>query len=75
MPGKLLRATFESKPVDGLLGGAPRIGHAIDAGNEFKVLADREVLIEAEALGHVTDLALDLVLLGENVVAEAGAVA
>jgi hypothetical protein len=61
LPGKLLGAAIESKPVDRLLGGAPRIGHAIDASNEFKVLADGEVFIEAETLGHIADLAFDLV--------------
>ena len=52
-----------------------RLGDAVDAGDEFQVLAHREVLVEAEALGHVADLALDLVGLGADVVAEAGAVA
>ena len=53
----------------------PGVRHAIDARHEFEILADRQVGIEAEALRHVADIALDLVLLGEDVVAEAGAFA
>ena len=57
------------------LGRVARLRHAIDARDEFEILADRQILIEAEALRHVADIALDLVGLGEDVVAEAGAVA
>ena len=46
---------------------------AVDAGDEFQILAHRKVFIEAEALRHVADLQLDLVGLGADVVAEAGA--
>ncbi len=42
----------------------PWIGDAVHAGHELQILADGEILIEAEALGHVADVALDLVGLG-----------
>ena len=37
-----------------------RVGKAIDAGDELEVLQDRQVLVKAEALRHVADVALDL---------------
>ena len=36
------------------------IGEAVDARHELQVLPDGEVLVEAEALRHVADVALDL---------------
>ena len=48
------------RPRASLLG----IGEAVDAGDELQVLLDGEVLVEAEALRHVADVALDLVALG-----------
>ena len=47
--------------------------HAVDAGDEVEVLADRQVFPEREALRHVADAALDLAALLADVVAEAGA--
>ena len=32
------------------------LGHAVDAGEEFEVLVDREVVVERELLRHVADL-------------------
>src|SRR5262245_19660577 len=52
-----------------------RAGDPVETRDEFQILAHREVLIEAEALGHVADMALDLVRLAADVVAEAGAAA
>ena len=48
---------------------------AVDAADELEVLADGEILVEAEALGHVAGLALDRLALAHEVVAEAGAAA
>jgi hypothetical protein len=42
----------------------------IEAGDEFEVLADRQVLVERELLRHVADLALDAQALGADVEAE-----
>src|SRR5262245_48865181 len=44
----------------------------IDPADEFQVLAHREILVEAEALRHITYLTLDLVGFGADVVVEAG---
>ncbi len=54
---------------------AARIAQAVEPRDEFEVLAHREILIQAEALRHVADLALDLVGVAADVVAEAGALA
>src|SRR5271165_1092869 len=48
---------------------------AVDAGDELQVLPHREVLVQAEMLRHVAYMALDLVGVGADVVAEAGAAA
>jgi len=70
---ELVGPALESKAVDGFRGGAAWIGNPIDAGDEFEVLADGEIRIQTEALGHVAHIALDLVGLGEDIVAKAGA--
>src|SRR5262245_45587203 len=49
-----------------------RMIDSIDPSDEFQVLAYREVLVEAETLRHIADLAFDLVSFGANVVTEAG---
>ncbi len=49
----------------------PAVRHLVDAGDEVEVLEHRQVLVEAEALRHVADLAADFVRLGDDVVAEA----
>ena len=72
---ELLLAPGEPEPLDHRARRRARIGEPIEPRDEFEVLAHREVLIEAEALRHVADVALDLVGLGADVVAEAGAVA
>ena len=48
------------------------VRHLVDARDEVEVLEHRQVLVEAEALRHVADLAADFVRLGDDVVAEAG---
>ena len=45
------------------------------AGDELEVLADREILVEAELLRHVAGLALDPLAVTHEIVAEAGAAA
>ena len=62
-------------PLDHVARGAARIAQAVEPRDEFQVLAHRQVLIQAEALRHVADLALDLVGVAADVVAEAGALA
>ena len=61
LAGELVGASREPEPPDGLGRRPPRVRHAIDARHEFEILADRQVVVEAEALRHVADVALDLV--------------
>src|SRR6266436_8195087 len=74
LAGKLRLATLESEPLDHRTRRRRRVGNTIEACDEFQVLAHREILVEAEALRHVAHAALDLVCLGADVIAEAGAV-
>src|SRR2546429_6290866 len=66
---------FRSNALDHVARGAPRVAQAVKPGDEFEVLAHREILIEAEALRHVADPAFDLVGVAADVVAETGALA
>src|SRR4029077_990200 len=47
--------------------GSRAAAHAVDAGEEAKVLLHREVRIERERLGHVAHVPLDLVVLAGDV--------
>src|SRR5262249_38222680 len=69
---ELLLAALEPEPLDHLARRPQRIGNAIETRHELQIFADGEVLIEAEALGHVADVALDLIGVTADVVAEAG---
>jgi hypothetical protein len=73
--GKLLLAAVEADALDHVARGAACIGQAIEPRDELQILPHREILIEAEALRHVADLALDLVGVAANVEAEAGPLA
>ena len=74
-PASCSLAARESDPLDHRARRRGRLRQPVKARDEFQVLAHREVLVEAEALGHVADMALDLVGLGADVVAETGALA
>jgi hypothetical protein len=54
---------------------ATRAGDAVDPGVEAQVLLDGQVLVQAEALGHVADALLDALGLGRDVEADDGAAA
>src|SRR6185436_1882651 len=71
--GQLALAPRKSQAGDGTLGLRGGIAQTIDAGDELEVLQDRQILIEAEPLRHVTDVAFDLFTGAANVVAEAAA--
>ena len=71
--GELRGAAAEAQAFDRPVDGGAALRHAVDAGDEVEVLADREVLPEREALRHVADAPLDLAALLDDVVAEAGA--
>src|SRR4051812_15012100 len=64
---------MQPEPIDRRARGSDRMNNSVDAPDELQVLAHRKILIEAEALRHIADLALDLVGLGADVVTEAGA--
>ncbi len=63
-------APRQPEPLDGGARLPARVGHAVDAGHELEVLQDRQVLVQAEALRHVADVALDLLVLRADVEAE-----
>src|SRR6185437_599712 len=65
----------KAEALDHLARGAPGIVDAIEPRHELQILAHREVLIQREALRHVADLALDLVGIAPDVIAEAGTLA
>src|SRR5690349_8124053 len=73
--GELFLALFQAKPFDRLARRGTWIIELIHARHEAQILADRQVLPEAEALGHVSDFAFDLLRLGTKVVAKAAALA
>src|SRR5262249_15138401 len=68
-------ARGEPQPFEGLLDARSDAVEAVDAADELEVLADREIFIEAEALGHVAGLALDGVALAHEIVAKTRAAA
>ena len=73
LPGELGFASFKPKTLQHLryrLGG---VRHFVDVGDEAQIFGQREILVEAEPLGHVADPPLDRVALPNNIVAEAGA--
>ena len=72
-PGDLVLAAGETEMLDHLARRIDRLRQAIDARDKLQVLLHRKVLVEAEALRHIADLALDLLGLGADVVAETSA--
>src|SRR5690606_12868469 len=69
-PGELLPTLTEARELeDGLDARAPAPArHAVDARVEVEVLLDGQVLVQAEALGHVADALLDALGLAHDVV-------
>ena len=67
---ELFLAAGEPEPFDHRARGGARIGHAVDAADEFEIFPHRQVVVQAEALGHVADVALDLVRFGADVETE-----
>ena len=74
-PASCCSRPVQAEALDGGARLAAGIGEAVDAGDELQVLQDGEVLVEAEALRHVADVALDLLALGADVEAERRAAA
>ena len=73
--GELLRPRAQTEPFEPLAHAALPVGHPVHARDEVEVLLDRQVLVVAEALGHVADAPLDLGGAGAQVEAEGGAAA
>jgi len=72
LPGELVGAVRERELLQRRRDRAPAVPNRVDARDEIEVLADREILVEAEALRHVADAALDLAGLALDVEAQAG---
>src|SRR6185436_15285688 len=70
LSGNLVLAAGQSEMLDHLARRLGRLRDAEDAGHELQVLLHRKILVEAEALRHIADLAFDLLGLGADVVAE-----
>src|SRR5262245_20494674 len=68
---ELLFPPCETKPLDRTACSGSWLINAVDPADELKVLAHREILIEAEALRHVANVTLDLVGFSADVVTEA----
>src|SRR6185295_5922573 len=61
----------KTEPLDCRTCGSDGMVDAVHTCDEFQVFLHRKVLIEAEALRHVTDVSFDLFGLGADVIAEA----
>lgn len=75
LAGELVTASGEPEAIEAALHGRGACGHGINTGNKIEIFADAEVLVVAEALGHVADVAFDLGLLGEDIVTKTRALA
>src|SRR6266550_1922230 len=73
--GELRAPRGETQAFERGLDGLSAIVNGVHASDKIQVFFDRQILVQAEALRHVTDLALDLRCLGADVVAEARALA
>src|SRR5437660_4729926 len=65
----------EAQSLERGLDGLSAIVNGVHASDKVQVFFDRQIFVQAEALRHVTDLALDLRCFGPDVVAEARALA
>ena len=72
LAGELIAAVAEAHALDHLGHRGAAVGHFEHRRDEVEILERRQVVVEAEALRHVADLATDVVRLAEDVVAEAG---
>ena len=56
----------EAETLERRVDGAAEVRQSVEPRDEFEVLADRQVLVEGEALRHVADVALDLLRLASG---------
>ena len=75
VPASWRRAAPRPELLERALDRLAALRHGVDPRDEVEVLLDGQVLVQAEALGHVADLALDRRGLAQDVEAEAGAAA
>ena len=75
LPRELPRARPQRHPRDDRVHRAHPVLHLVDASDEVEILGDGQVLIEAEALRHVADIAADRRRFAADVEADAGAAA
>jgi hypothetical protein len=73
--GELAAAIGQAEPLQRRLDARPALFDAIDARDEVEVFLDRQVLVQAKVLRHVSDAQLDAAGFTADVVAEAGALA
>src|SRR6516165_316843 len=72
VPGKLVRPPGEAHPCHNVLHRLPAVACLIHSGDEIEVLEHREILVEAEALGHIADLSPNARRIRDDVQPEAG---
>jgi hypothetical protein len=73
--GELVRPPGQTHSRHHILHRLPAVAHPIDPGDEIEVLEHREILVEAEALGHVTDLTANAGRIRDDVQPETGSAA
>ena len=73
LAGQLLLALRQAQALDAFPHRLAPILDSIHAGHEVEVFPDAQVLVKAEALRHVADLALDVFAVGDDIVSEANA--
>src|SRR5258705_5877668 len=73
LAGELILTVLKPEPCERSIDLLLALRHLVDAGDEFQIFADGEIFPEAEALGHVTDRALDVLRIADDIVAEARA--
>ena len=59
LPSELVAAIGEPHAIHDVLHGPAGVRHLIDARHQIEVLEHREVVVEAEFLRHVADVAAD----------------
>jgi hypothetical protein len=73
--GELVRSPGQTHSRYHILHRLPAVAHLIDPGDEIEVFKHREILVEAEALGHITDLSPNARRIRDNVQPETGSAA